>query len=117
MRLRGTTFAEMDLILLEDEFAYNPAMDEAAVGLSLFGQAARLKIFVLLRDHPNPDVNDISRILALPVHEVSGHLAVLRAFHLLESRERGCHLCYSLTDHPLNGAVQAALSSLTEGPE
>ncbi len=114
MRCVGPTFSEAGLAQLRDDYTFTPDLDELSDGLSLFGNATRLKIFALLDQTEQMCVCDLAEVLKISVPAVSQHLAKLRALRLVRYRREAQTLYYSLTDHRLNAVIRAAVGGARE---
>jgi DNA-binding transcriptional ArsR family regulator len=110
MRCVGPTFSEEDLSSLREDYGFTPALDELAGGLALYGHSTRLKIFALLDETEQMCVCDLAAVQGLSTSAISQHLAKLRMVRLVKFRREAQTLYYSLTDHPLNALVRAALA-------
>jgi len=109
LRCVGPTFSPDDLAALREDYTFTPALDELSDGLSLFGHPTRLKIFGLLDQTEQMCVCDLAEVLDITVSAVSQNLAKLRAQRLVKYRREAQTLYYTLTDHPLNAVIRAAL--------
>lgn len=111
------SMAEMDILQCRVDLMGDERYDDLAVGLALYGDAVRLRVFALLRYEILPTAEDLRRILEVPRHELSVHLAQLRGFGLIEVGMDGERSGYSLTDHPLNRAMDTLLTAHEDAVE
>jgi DNA-binding transcriptional ArsR family regulator len=64
------------------------------------GNAARLQILHLLREHPMT-VGEISKEMNLPQSSVSRHLKALRTVGVLTSKRHGIEIVYQISDRKI----------------
>lgn len=114
MRCVGPTFSKEELDEIRVDYAFTPDLDELSDGLSLFGHPTRLRIFALLDQTEQMCVCDLAEVLEMSVSAVSQNLAKLRALRLVKYRREAQTLYYTLTDHPLNAIVRAAVEQARE---
>jgi ArsR family transcriptional regulator len=77
------------------------------------GNAARLHILHVLREHPMT-VGEICHATDLPQSNVSRHLKVLRAVGVLISKRHGSEMVYHITDNKIVEVCDLVRSVLVE---
>ena len=100
MRCLGPTLSEKELQDLQDEYTFNPEIEERAEFYNLISNPIRLKIIHLLREKEAICVCDLKDIFGVTAAAVSQHLAKLKAHRIAKSTKQGQTVFYSLTDHP-----------------
>jgi ArsR family transcriptional regulator len=73
----------------------------------------RVRILSLLHER-ECDVSELTARLGLPPANVSQHLAVLRAHHVVAVRRAGTHVFYSLRDPRMAEVINRALDILDD---
>ena len=100
MRCVGPTLSEKELQDLQDEYTFNPEIEERTEFYNLISNPIRLKIIHLLREKEAICVCDLKDIFGVTAAAVSQHLAKLKAHRIAKSTKQGQTVFYSLTDHP-----------------
>jgi|TARA_B110000881_G_scaffold204986_1_gene207019 DNA-binding transcriptional ArsR family regulator len=100
MRCLGPTLSAKELQNLEEQYSFNPEIEERAEFYNLISNPIRLKIIHLLREKEAVCVCDLKDIFSVTAAAVSQHLAKLKAHRIAKSVKQGQTVFYSLTDHP-----------------
>jgi len=100
MRCVGPTLSDKELRDLQDQYSFNPEIEERAEFYNLISNPIRLKIIHLLREKEAVCVCDLKDIFSVTAAAVSQHLAKLKAHRIAKSVKQGQTVFYSLTDHP-----------------
>jgi DNA-binding transcriptional ArsR family regulator len=101
MRCVGPTLSDKELRDLQDQYSFNPEIEERAEFYNLISNPIRLKIIHLLREKEAVCVCDLKDIFGVTAAAVSQHLAKLKAHRIAKSVKQGQTVFYSLTEHPL----------------
>ena len=101
MRCVGPTMSDKELRDLQDQYSFNPEIEERAEFYNLISNPIRLKIIHLLREKEAVCVCDLKDIFGVTAAAVSQHLAKLKAHRIAKSVKQGQTVFYSLTEHPL----------------
>jgi len=97
----GPTLSDKELRDLQDQYSFNPEIEERAEFYNLISNPIRLKIIHLLREKEAVCVCDLKDIFGVTAAAVSQHLAKLKAHRIAKSVKQGQTVFYSLTEHPL----------------
>jgi len=100
MRCVGPTLPDKELRDLQDQYSFNPEIEERAEFYNLISNPIRLKIIHLLREKEAVCVCDLKDIFGVTAAAVSQHLAKLKAHRIAKSVKQGQTVFYSLTEHP-----------------
>ena len=100
MRCVGPTLSDKELRDLQDQYSFNPEIEERAEFYNLISNPIRLKIIHLLREKEAVCVCDLKDIFGVTAAAVSRHLAKLKAHRIAKSVKQGQTVFYSLTEHP-----------------
>ena len=88
-------------------------LDTVAELFRVLAHPSRVRILTLLHER-ECDVSELIVQLGIPPANVSQHLAVLRAHHLVAVRRAGTHVFYSLRDPRTAEVINRALDILDE---
>ena len=88
-------------------------LDTVAELFRVLAHPSRVRIVALLHEE-ECDVSELTAQLGIPPANVSQHLAVLRAHHLVAVRRAGTHVFYSLRDPRTAEVINRALDILDE---
>ena len=87
---------------------------EAAAGMfAAIGHPTRLRILTLLQQREY-DGTELATALGLSPSNVSQHLALLRAHHLVRVRREGTHVHYAIRDARVGRLLDHALDLLAD---
>jgi ArsR family transcriptional regulator len=88
-------------------------IEEVADMFAAMGHPTRLRILALLHQRER-DVSELGAALGLAAPNVSQHLGLLRAHHLVQVRREGTHMRYALRDSRVGQLLDRALDLLAE---
>jgi ArsR family transcriptional regulator len=88
-------------------------IQEAAALFAAMGHPTRLRILAVLQQREH-DVSELCAELGLAAPNVSQHLGLLRAHHLVTVRREGTHMRYALRGARVGELLSRALDLLAE---